>query len=227
MAWTWYIGVRTRGRSHLVVLMKRKCRLRRQGEDMISFRVKHSSLSHSMNSPRVESGMHTSAEASCCPWTWQRTWSPSPSCRSMESTVKGLPAPSVKFSKVILERLVKVKGRQDSRPTGLRLIISSTVLYGMASGITLNRPVRRQKVSMISGKNKISCSDKPCNNSDTPVWLMGSSNFSLLLMSSQWTERSSMPMTFTRSPVEKHTSLPEISYIDPETENERNKIHFH
>ena len=28
-----------------------------------------------------------------------------------------------------------------------------------------------------------------------------------------------MPMTFIRSPVEKHTSLPENSYIDPETES--------
>lgn len=38
-------------------------------------------------------------------------------------------------------------------------------------------------------------------------------------MSSQETDSSSMPMTFIKSPVEKHTSLPEISYIDPETES--------
>lgn len=38
-------------------------------------------------------------------------------------------------------------------------------------------------------------------------------------MSSQQTDRSSVPITFIRSPVEKHTSLPEISYTDPETES--------
>lgn len=31
---------------------------------------------------------------------------------------------------------------------------------------------------------------------------------------------SSMLVTFMRSPVEKQTSLPEISYIDPETESD-------
>lgn len=143
MAWTWYTGLRTRGCSHLVVLTKWNLRLRRQGEDIISCRVKRSSFSHSLNSPWKERGMHTSAEAPCCPLTWQRTWSSWPSCCSVEITVKVLPAPSVKLSKVILEWLVKVKGRQDSRPTGLRLIISSIVLYGIVSGTTLNNPEKQ------------------------------------------------------------------------------------
>lgn len=155
MAWTWYMGLRTRGRSHLVVLMKRNLRLHRAGEDMISCRVKHSSLSHSLNSPWEESGIHTSAEAPCCPWTWQRTISSSPARCSTESTVKALPAPSVKLSKVILVWLVKVKGRQDSRLTGLRLTISSTVWYGIFSGTTLNKPEKPAQVSVVSHETQL------------------------------------------------------------------------
>lgn len=70
-------------------------------------------------------------------------------------------------------------------------------------------------------------------DTNQPVWLIGNSNFSLLLMSSQETDRSSMPITFIRSPVEKHTSLPEISYIDPETKSkyqckkEKQKLELH
>lgn len=219
IAWTWYIGVRSSERSHLVVLMKWNLRLHREGEDMISCRVKHSSVAHSLNSPWEESGINTSADASCCPWTWQRSLSSSPSCRSMESTVKVLPAPSVKLPNVILEQVVKVKGRLDSRPTGLRLTISSTVLYGISSGTTLNKP-EKQQVSVVSYKIKFTVLIRILSIAQTkPVWLIGSSNFSLLLTSSQQTDMSSMPMTFIRSPVEKHTSLPAISYIDPETES--------
>lgn len=110
----------------------------------MSRRLKRSSLSHSRNSPCQEKGMNTSAHASCCPQTWQRSLSSSPSCRSTESTVTTLPAPSVKLSNVILDWLVKVKGRPDSRPTGLRPTISSIVLYGIGSGTTLNKPEKQQ-----------------------------------------------------------------------------------
>lgn len=221
MALTWCIGLRTRGCWHLLVFSKRNFRLRRPGEDMISFSVKHSLLSHSMKSPRVERGINTSAETSCCPWTWHRTRSSSPSRCSMESTVRALPAPSVTLSKVILERLVKVKGRQVSRPTGLMLIISSTVLNGISSGTTLNKPERQQQVSVVSYETN-SAQIVLVYSSDRPVWLMGSSNFSLLLRSSRQTDSSSRPMTFMRSPVEKLTSLPDISYTEPERES--NKI---
>ena len=46
---------------------------------------------------------------------------------------------------------------------------------------------------------------------------MGSSDFCLLVVSSQVTDMSVRPVTFTRSPVEKHTSLPHSSYTDPGT----------
>lgn len=50
-----------------------------------------------------------------------------------------------------------------------------------------------------------------------PVWVSGSSNLWLLSISSQQTASASIPITFMRSSVEKHTSLPHISYIDPKT----------
>lgn len=87
--------------------------------------------------------MHTSAEASACPLTRQRTWSSSPACCSMESTVRAFPAPRVRLPKFILEWLVKVNGREDSRPTGLRVSISLTELYGICSGTSLNNPEKQ------------------------------------------------------------------------------------
>lgn len=61
-------------------------------------------------------------------------------------------------------------------------------------------------------------------SADGPVWLMGSSNLSFLPKSSQQMDRSSRPITFTKSPVEKDTSQPEISYIDPDPENKKKWI---
>lgn len=121
-AWTWYTGVRTSGRSQLL-LMRRNFRLSSDGADMICRRVKHSSLSHSINSPWRESGTKTSTDAWCWLWTLHRSLS-----SSVESTVNAVPSFTVKFSKVNLEQLVKVNGRLDSSRTGLRVIISSTEL---------------------------------------------------------------------------------------------------
>lgn len=156
IAWTWYIGLRTSWRSDLVMSTKRNLRLRREGEVMISPRVKH--FLQSLKSPKAESGINTSTEASCCPWTRQRIMSSSPSCRSRESTVKALPGPSVISSDSSLEQRVKVKGRLDSRSTGLRLTISSAVPYDMSSATTLNKPEKQQVLGVSKKKPRICCS---------------------------------------------------------------------
>lgn len=65
----------------------------------------------------------------------------------MDRMVRGRPDPRVKLLKSILELLVKVKGRLESRPTGLRLSSSSTEPYGIFSGTTVKRPVDQTGVS--------------------------------------------------------------------------------
>lgn len=149
IAWTSYTGVSTSEVSHMVLLMKRNLRLRRELEDMISCRVKQSLLSHSTNSPWVENGINTSADASCCPWNLQRSLASLSPSSSMEHTVRALPAPRTTLSTVILERQVKVNGWEEFRLRGLRLTISSTELYGISSGTILNKP-EKQQVSLVS-----------------------------------------------------------------------------
>lgn len=146
IAWTWYTGVRTSGQSDFL-LMKWNRRLSSDGEDTICWRVKHSSLSHSTNCPWTERGIISSADASCWPWTLQRSLSFLSSFPSIESAVKTVPAGTVKFSNAILEQLVKVKGRLDSIMTGLRVTISSIELNGISSGTILNKPEKTTVVS--------------------------------------------------------------------------------
>lgn len=49
-----------------------------------------------------------------------------------------------------------------------------------------------------------------------PEYSVDNSNDIPVPMSSQNTDKRFKPMTFTRSPVDKHTSFPESSYTDPE-----------